>query len=159
MNSMSHYKYKARCLFCDIIFQELTDNERIIIQNDRFIALAPFASRAPFTVRILPRKHETFFEWNSEFSQLAEILKNILVKISTVLNDPNYVMVLHTGPNIATGKERGFWKTLEKDYHWYIEITPRFRAYTSFEIGSGFQVNMVAPERATKVLKEMDINI
>jgi len=152
MNQMEHFKFKERCLFCDIIFQELNDNERIIYQNDKFVVLSPFASRAPFSVWILPKTHETFFEWNNDYRQLAEAVKEILVRINSVLQDPNFVMVLHTGPNMATGADRGYWQTLEKDYHWYIEITPRFRTFTSFEIGSGFQVNVVSPERATQIL-------
>ncbi len=153
MNAMEHFRYKERCLFCDIIFQELNDNVRVIDQNDHFVALAPFASRVPFAVRILPKKHETFFEWNSEHTQLAELLQRTLVKLHQILDDPHYIMVLHTGPNMATGKRRGYWKTLERDYHWYIEITPRFQAYTNFEIGSGFYVNVISPERAAKILQ------
>ncbi len=153
MNQMEHYKFKARCLFCDIIFQELNDDERLIYQNDKFIVMSPFASRAPFSVRILPKAHEPFFEWNSDYNHLAAAIKDILGKIHATLNDPNFVMVLHTGPNMATGADRGYWKTLEKDFHWHIEIMPRFRTHTSFEIGSGFQVNVVSPEKATKILK------
>lgn len=154
LNAMEYYLYKERCVFCDVIYQELTDNERIIIQNDKYIAFAPFSSRAPFEVWILPKQHETFFEWNVEHGQLAAVIKEILQKISTTLNDPNFVMVLHSGPNISAGKLRGYWRTLEKDYHWHIEITPRFRGYTSFEVGSGFQINPVPPEHAAKILRE-----
>ncbi|MFQ5822729.1 MAG: DUF4931 domain-containing protein [bacterium] len=158
MNAMDYFHYKERCIFCDVINQELTDVERIIIQNDKYLVFAPFASRAPFEVWILPKKHETFFEWNADYSPLASALKDILLKISTTLNDPNYVMVLHSGPNISAGKLRGYWKTLERDYHWHIEITPRFRGYTSFDVGSGFQINLVPPERAAEILRDETIN-
>ncbi|RMD87421.1 MAG: galactose-1-phosphate uridylyltransferase [Calditrichaeota bacterium] len=154
MNALEHYQYKERCIFCDVIHQESLDGERVILQNDRFMAFAPFASRAPFEVWILPKNHETFFEWTTELSSLAPILKQVLGKIHRVLRDPHYVMVLHSGPNMNAGKLRGYWKTLEKDYHWHIEITPRFRGYTSFEIGSGFQINTVPPEEAAKILRE-----
>lgn len=153
MNAREHYRYKERCLFCDIINQELSDDERVIQQNDKFVALAPFASRSPFEVWIFPIQHETFFEWNGEHTQLAAILKDILQKIHVTLNNPNYVTVLHSGPNISTGKLRGYWKTLERDFHWHIEITPRFRGLSSFDVGSGFHVNLVSPESATKILK------
>jgi len=153
LNSLEHYKNKERCLFCDIIFQEQTDDERVVYESENFIVLSPFASRAPFSVWILPKKHETFFEWNSQLLELAETIGIVLRRIATVLNDPNYIMVFHTGPNTAAGTMRGYWQTVEKDYHWYIEVTPRFREYTSFEIGSGFQVNVVSPENATQILK------
>ncbi len=152
INAREHYLYKERCIFCDIANQELSDNERIVFENEFFVALSPFASRAPFEIWILPKAHETFFEWNNQFGQLAEILHEILRKIHITLQDPNYVLVLHSGPNIAAGKQRGYWKTLEKDYHWHFEITPRFRGYTGFDVGSGFHINVVTPERATKLL-------
>ncbi len=158
VNAMEHYKHKERCLFCDIVFQEENDDERVILANEHFVALAPFAARAPFSVWVMPREHETFFEWNDQYGALAQILQSVLVKIKTTLNDPNFVMVLHTGPNLSTGQHRGYWKTLEKDYHWYFEITPRFRTYTSFEVGSGFHVNVVSPERATRILKTEKID-
>ncbi|TDI80945.1 MAG: galactose-1-phosphate uridylyltransferase [Caldithrix sp.] len=158
MNTREHYQYKERCLFCDIINQELEDDERIILQNDKFVALTPFASRAPFEISILPKQHETFFEWNNEYSQLAFILKEVLRKLSSTLNDPNFVMVLHSGPNVAAGKQRGYWKTIERDYHWHIDITPQFRGFTSFEIGSGFQINVISPETAARILREEKYN-
>ncbi len=154
VNAMEHYLYKERCLFCDIVFQEMNDGARIVMQNEKFLALAPFASRAPFSTWIMPKKHETFFERNTELSQLADILQNVLRKIKLLLHDPDYIMVLHTGPNVASGTIRGYWKTLERDYHWYIEITPRFRAFASFDVGSGFQVNAVSPERAAQILRD-----
>ena len=158
MNAMEHYQYKERCLFCDIINQELADQERVIQENDHFLALAPFASRSPFEVWIFPRHHETFFEWNSEHRQLALMLKDVLSRIAVVLKRPHFVLVVHSGPNVATGKLRGYWKTLERDFHWHIEITPRLRGFTSFDIGSGFNVNVVSPESATRILRQANIN-
>ena len=154
MSAMDHYRYKERCLFCDIMYQELSDDERVVAANEKFVVISPFASRAPFEVWLLPRQHETFFEFNNEHAALATILKDILLRINTTLNNPNYVMVLHSGPNVATGKLRGYWRTLERDYHWHIEITPRFRGFTSFDIGSGFPINAISPEHATKILKK-----
>ena len=67
VNAMEHYRYKERCLFCDMISQEIIDNQRVILKNDKFIAFAPFASRAPFAVRIMPLDHQPFFEGTNEF--------------------------------------------------------------------------------------------
>ncbi|MFQ5636605.1 MAG: galactose-1-phosphate uridylyltransferase [bacterium] len=158
LNAMEHYQYKERCLFCDIIHQERAAAERVIVENDRFLATAPFASRSPFEVWIYPKEHETFFEWNGEHTQLAEILKSVLKKMHIVLNNPNFIMVLLSGPNIGTGKLRGYWKTLERDFHWHIEIMPRFRGSASFDVGSGFHVNVVSPESAANILKNTDID-
>ncbi|MFQ5707597.1 MAG: DUF4931 domain-containing protein [bacterium] len=153
MNAMEYFQYKERCVFCDVINQELSDSERVVMETEKYLAFAPFASRTPFETWILPKDHETFFEWNVENRPLAEILREILRRLTKKLANPNYIMVLHSGPNIAAGKLRGYWKTLERDYHWHIKIAPKFRGYKSFEIGSGFQVNMVPPEVAAKTLR------
>jgi UDPglucose--hexose-1-phosphate uridylyltransferase len=41
--SLSYYKYKDRCIFCDIIRQETQQKVRLVCENDQFVTLAPFA--------------------------------------------------------------------------------------------------------------------
>jgi UDPglucose--hexose-1-phosphate uridylyltransferase len=154
INAREYYQYKERCVFCDVVRQELDDQARIVVENTHFVALAPFASRAPFETWILPKEHEPFFELNNQLLSLADVLRGVLGRIRTVLNDPHYILVFHSGPNLKAGKLRGYWKTLERDFHWHIEITPRFREFTSFEVGSGFPINKVPPEKASALLRE-----
>lgn len=150
-----YYSYKERCLYCDIIRQELTDNERIVVEDGKFVALTPFASSRPFEVWVMPQQHETFFEKSTDLRPLARLIKNILTRIRKLLNEPDYIMAIHSGPNINAGRRRGYWQSLEKDYHWHIEIMPRLRTYSSFEASSGFPINSVPPERAAALLKEI----
>jgi UDPglucose--hexose-1-phosphate uridylyltransferase len=153
LNAQQFFAIKDRCIFCDVIRQEVDDAQRVIAENEVFFAFCPFAARAPFEAWILPKQHETFFEWNSELPALARLLRLVLVKIRECLGDPNYVLEIHTGPNLTAGRQRGYWKTVERDFHWHIEITPRLRGYSSFEIGFGFQVNWVPPERSAELLR------
>lgn len=155
ISAREYYQYKERCIFCDVVYQELDDQERVAFENDHFVAITPFASRAPFEVWILPKQHETFFELSQNLASLAEILRRALTAVRALLNDPHYILVVHSGPNIRAGQLRGYWKTLERDYHWHIEFTPRLRGYTSFEVGSGFPINMVPPEQASELLREI----
>lgn len=153
MNAEAHHAIKERCLFCDIIHQEQEMNQRIVLENESFIVLSPFAPQAAFHLMILPKRHETFFEWNSETHSLAEIFHTLWNRISSVLGDIRYVMAIHSGPNMSAGKHKNYWRTLEKDYHWHIEITPRLTSFSSFDAGSGFEINPVSPELATNLLK------
>jgi UDPglucose--hexose-1-phosphate uridylyltransferase len=57
-----YFNYKDRCVFCDIIRQELQQKHRIIIENKFFVSIAPFASRFPFETWILPKTHYSSFE-------------------------------------------------------------------------------------------------
>jgi len=153
VNSREYYRYKERCVFCDIIRQEMMTEDRIIVKDGSYLAFAPFASRRPLEVWIAPQRHQTFFEQETEIRGLANILKAVLSKMFKLLNNPAYTMVLHSGPNIKAGRRRGYWQTLEKDYHWHLEITPRLRSYTSFEVSAGFPVNSVDPNRAAELLR------
>lgn len=156
VHSMEYFHYKERCVFCDIIRQEMMTKERIVLEDGYFVAYAPFASRRPFELWIGPRKHETFFEQNSEIKTLAKILKILFIKLFRLLSNPDYIMVIHSGPNLMAGRRRGYWQSLEKDYHWHIEITPDLHSDTSLEVSSGFPVNSVPPEKAAILLRTVN---
>lgn len=153
LNAQQFFAMKERCLICDVIRQESGDAQRIVGENESFIALCPFASHTPFETWILPKRHETFFEWNNELPELARLMRTVLVRLHELLGEHNYVLEVHSGPNLNAGKQRGYWKTVEKDFHWHIEITPRLRGYASYESGLGFHVNWVPPERAAEMLR------
>ena len=53
-----YFKAKERCVFCDIISQELQQNQRVIEVRGDFVALCPYAPRVPYETWILPRTHE-----------------------------------------------------------------------------------------------------
>lgn len=143
-----YYKYKERCIFCDIIHQETADKKRVISENDDFIAIAPFAPRSPFETMILPKRHESSFSPRGNFGLLARILQQTLKQIDKVLDLPPYNMMLHTSP----------FKNEENDYyHWHIEIIPKLTKIAGFEWGSGFFINPTAPEEAAKFLREAEI--
>ncbi|MCD6165526.1 galactose-1-phosphate uridylyltransferase, partial [bacterium] len=141
-------------IFCDVVRQELEQKERIVAEDGNFLAFTPFASRRPFEVWMLPEKHETFFEQNSNQGALASMLITVMGKIRQMLKNPDYIITLHSGPNINVSRRRGYWKTLKSDFHWHLEVVPLLRSYTSFELGSGFPINSVPPEIAARVLRE-----
>ena len=64
--AIDYYKYKERCVFCDMIRQELRDESRIIDQNEHVVAFHPFAPRFPYEAWIVPRQHESFFSDNPD---------------------------------------------------------------------------------------------
>src|SRR2546422_922736 len=95
-----YFDYRGRCVYCDILSQEISDGRRLVTQNAEFIALAPFASRFPFEVLVLPRRHDAFF-WTlakHQVEALAEILQDVLRRYRLALRDPPYNYVIHTAP-------------------------------------------------------------
>jgi len=160
VGAKEHYDYKRRCVFCDIIRQETRwTPERIVAENDGFIALSPFAARFPFEMWVLPKRHACDFTYieGDEFWQLAHILKLVLTKLSIALDDPPYNYILHTAP--FRRPKPGYWGTIEMDFHWHIEIIPRLVKAAGFEWGSGFYINPTPPEVAAEVLRETKVSI
>lgn len=143
------FDLKERCIFCDIINQELDFRERVIYENTKYVAIAPFAPRAPFETWILPKRHESNFQPpNRDFSSLAEILQVILKQIDKILEVPPYNFVIHTSP---------FQDEINEYYHWHIEILPKLTKIAGFEWGSGFFINPTPPEEAARFMKEAKI--
>jgi UDPglucose--hexose-1-phosphate uridylyltransferase len=152
-----YYDYHERCVFCDLIKQELSSKERVILDIDGFIALAPFAARFPFETWILPKKHSCDFTSldTHDRAELAKLMKIILSKLKKGLNDPPFNYVLHTAP--FRKQKAGYWKTIDNDYHWHIEIMPRLTRVAGFEWGTGFYICPLPPEDAAKFLREVEL--
>jgi len=152
-----YFEYHERCIFCDLIKQELEMEKRIILDVDGFVAISPFASRFPFEVWILPKRHSAdFVKIKSEDRKyLASIIKRVLQKLKIGLDDPPYNYVFHSAP--FRRQKPGYWKTIDDDFHWHIEIMPRLTRVAGFEWGSGFYICPVTPEEATKFLKGVKV--
>ena len=144
-----YFEYKERCIFCDIVRQEISDRDRVIKDYDAFIAYEPFASRFPFETTIIPKSHQSsFLEMSdSEFTSLAVCLKDILLRLKMALNNPPFNYIIHTRP---VSKEH------HEYYHWHIEIIPRLTRTAGFEWGTGFYINPTEPEEAASFLRGID---
>lgn len=145
-----YFDYKERCIYCDIIKQEINQHVRVIAQSDQFLAIAPFASRFPFESWILPRSHGPSFEnlKDREAMALGAILKETLQRQALALNNPPYNFMIHSAP-----VENGY----ESEYHWHIEIMPKLTKVAGFEWGTGFYINPTAPEDAASFLREIKL--
>jgi UDPglucose--hexose-1-phosphate uridylyltransferase len=141
------YEFHDRCVYCDIIDQELSVNERLVMETDRFLAVAPYASRFPFETWILPKRHCPRFELATaeELTDLGFLLKRVLRRIETALENPPYNMMLHN---------LGFNMPDYDHYHWHMEVIPRVTRVAGFEWGTGFYINPVPPEDAASFLRK-----
>ena len=152
-----YFDYKERCIFCDLIKQELDTAKRIVVDMPNFVAFTPFASRFPFEIWILPKEHSCDFANLTKPSRLdlAKILKLTLQKLGKALNDPPYSYILHSAPFRVA--KAGYWRTIEQDFHWHIEIMPRLTRVAGFEWGTGFYINPTPPEEAANYLREVEL--
>lgn len=150
-----YYGYKERCIFCDIMHEEISRGSRIVLETAHMIAFCPFAPRFPFEVWLMPKRHNCAFQESSkeELDDLSNIMREILRKFKALFGDLPYNYVLHTAPNRIP--RRNHWHTLGDDYHWHIEFMPRLQRTGGFEWGSGFYILQTSPEDAAKFLREV----
>lgn len=146
----NYYIFKERCVFCDLIQQEMDDTSRVVAENEHFITLAPYAPRFPFETWILPKQHESAFENSSSrmFEDLAKALKTLLMKADRVLDNPPYNLVIHSSPVQDPTNDH---------YHWHIEFMPKLTKTAGFEWGTGFYINPTPPEEAARFLREAEV--
>ena len=151
-----YFEDKERCLLCDLIAQEREAGERIVLESAHIIALCPFASRFPFELMFLPKRHHCDFGAMTpeEIADLAAVMQQVLSRLKAVLNDPPYNYVLHTAPFRRHRTKATYWKTIQDDYHWHIELIPRLTKMAGFEWGSGFYINPTPPEEAARYLRQ-----
>ena len=141
-----YYDFRERCVYCDIVLQELASGSRLVIESPDFVSICPFAARFPFETWIVPRKHNSHFEriQEKEIQALAAILQSTFQKMDQVLEMPAYNMIFHTAP---------VQDEAIAHYHWHIEIIPKLTRVAGFEWGSGFYINPTPPEESAKYLR------
>lgn len=145
--SESYFRYKDRCIFCDIIRQEIQQDVRVVCQNEAFISIAPFAPRTPFEMWVLPKRHSSGFctQTNEDLLLLAQVFSESLRRLDACIPRVPYNFVLHTQP-LRSGRLDHF--------HWHFEIVPKLTSIAGFEWGSGFYINPLPPEEAANYLRD-----
>lgn len=148
-----HWHEHRRVLFEDIIATEQVDGRRIVADNDSAIAFVPYFARYAYETYIAPKQaHQSIADLsNSELTDLAELLKLVLVKFDNLwqLSFP-YVLVLHQAP--TDGR-------LANGFHFHIEIHPPLRTPNLLkylagpEIGGGSFLSDTSPEQTAAELR------
>ena len=142
-----YFEFRERCVFCDMLHQELQEGERMVAENRSFVAYCPFVSSFPFEVWILPKEHFSDVTQISpdDLTEFGKILIEVLQRLRRSLANPPYIFVIHTSPIDRRDRE---------DYHWHLELIPKLTKVAGFEWGTGFYINPTPPELAAKVLRE-----
>lgn len=158
-SAREYFQQKERCVFCDIVRQEERQGTRMVDSQDDYVAFCPYASRVPYEMWILARKHNHLFESprpNANRLSLAALVGRTLRRLGKICQA--YHLVLHTAPNTlqTKGELSDYWKTIADDFHWHIEILPivevRSKSYSIKEV----YFNAMLPEQAAERLRQLD---
>lgn len=143
-----YFDRTGECLYCVDLREELADGRRILAKNDQYVALLPYASHVPFETWIVPHVRQASFATvdPSLLRPLAEMLRAILLKLHTALDNPSFNLTIDS---VSRGDE-------SKEYFmWHLRILPRLTTPAGFELGSGMSINTVLPEDAKNFLSEV----
>ena len=149
-SSRRHFEQKERCIWCDIVANEVREKERVVVETDGAVALSPWAARSPFETLIFPRPHRSAFEsaTGQELAAVADALRLLLRKIDVALERPAFNLYLHTMPLRERSND---W------YHWHLELKPVLTLQAGFEWASGCHINPTPPEEAASFLRQTEV--
>jgi len=136
------------CVFCQTLDDERRAVARIVFENDAFVVFAPYAARTPFETWIMPRRHAASFgdlDLSREKPAFAQALQLTLKALYDGLNDPPFNYYIHSAPLNAS---------VERDYHWHLELIPKLSTAAGFELGTGMWINVVKPEDSAAFLRD-----
>jgi len=154
-NARTHHHRTGRCVWCDLIGEEIADGRRIVAVTDDWIAVVPFFARWPYEVHLMPRRHVGWLHElsDAEVAGMARILRTQLLKYDALFDGSlPYIMAVHQRPTDG-GDHAG--------YHLHVEFYPPNRTATRLkflagsEAGAGAFINDTYAEETAARLREL----
>ena len=145
-SSQKFHARRGKCVFCELIREDLQDRSRVVVESQNFLAICPFAPRFAYEIWVLPKFHDSRYDAIdlAQLEELAGVMLTTIGKLDLVLNEPAFNYYLHTSPLRSENLPH---------YHWHFEILPRIARQAGFEWGSGCFINAVLPEKAAADLR------
>jgi len=146
--AVDYYADTGRCVYCDVLAEEMEKRERVVAETEQFIVIHPYASRASYESWIIPKGHCSSFGLCPEEhrAELAMVLKDSLLCLYRGLDNPAFNLMVNT--TITEDEQNPY-------YHWHIRIVPRLSMIAGFEMGSGIYINTALPEETAKQVKQI----
>ncbi len=144
-----YFKKTSQKIHQMLVDWEMAQGERIVYQNEYFVALCPYVSIAPYEIKIFPKQQNSNFGdmSDAEIPSLANIMNVVLKKIHKALDNADYTFFIHTAPFKKEDSE-------DHDYYlWHLEIVPRLSIDAGLELGTNVLINSVDPDEAAALLR------
>lgn len=144
---------KGRCLFCDMLENEIKEDKRIIFKNEHFTVFLPFYSEYPYGVYIMANSHKQYITDFSEEERiaLAQTIKDTVGTLDSLFDYAfPYMMCMYNAP-VNSGDY--------PDFHFHIEFFPPMRSAdkqkfnASSETGAWAHCNPTCPEEKAEELR------
>ena len=152
--SYDYYKQNNKRVYDVILEWEMAQKTRIVYENSDFVVFCPFVSKYPYELRIFPKISHAHFEQMPENkdSVFADALYTGIQKIRRALGKPAFNFFIHTAPLASDINVK-----MHEFYTWHVEIIPHVKIDAGFEIGTGVEINVIDPDEAAAILKNVKI--
>ncbi len=138
---LGYRKATGRCVGCDVMKRE-RKTDRLIYEDAFVTAFAPYASRHPYEVVVMPRRHlhslTTFSP--DEYLAMAQILKQVMVKIARL------------GLPYAYSIDEAISC---QDEHICLKISPQISIWSHEDGLEGIFINPISPEAAASYFRQL----
>ncbi len=140
-----YYLENNRCLYMDLIKEEIENKDRVIHNGENFLVIVPYATRYSGEVRILFKKKIRFESINDEcIKELAFILDKLFDKLEMKRGISPFNLYIHNYPKNIDSMEY---------FNVHIHIIPRQFNFGGFELSTGMYVTSLSPEEFAKSLR------
>ncbi|MEZ5266734.1 MAG: galactose-1-phosphate uridylyltransferase [Acidimicrobiales bacterium] len=145
-NFAAHADEQGRGLLQAVLEEELQLAERVVVQDDRVVAISPYWSGSPYELLLIPRRPATHLDRAapSDLAAVGRMLRDVLSRLRALLGDIAYNLVFHTAPHRR-----------DAEFCWHVHVLPKTATAAGFEQGTGVRINVVPPERATQQLRDI----
>lgn len=128
-------------LLGDLLQEEVRLRDRLVAVGEEAVAIAPFASRAPYQLMLVPRTPQMSFADAGD--GVAVLLHDVLGRLARRFGaPPPLTLWVRTAPQ---GSEH---------FCWHVDLLPRLTPLAGLELGTGLHLNVVAPETAAAELRD-----
>ena len=139
-------RFEGGCILCATVEAEMMDGTRVVLADDRVVAVAPFWAGTPYELLVIPRAHEAHLQGSAPADLVAvgRTIRSALAILAERLGDVAYNLIFHTAPHHHGGT-----------YHWHAHIWPKLATTAGFERGTGVLINITPPELAAQELRRV----
>ncbi len=154
-NLLNYYKKNKISLLQDYVKTELLLKERIVLENNHFVALVPFWAIWPYETLIVSKRHfgNIIAMTNEEKTAFAEIIKGITVKYDNLFETSfPYSSGIHQSPTD---------RIAHPEWHFHMHFYPpllRSASVKKFMVGYemlGEPQRDISPEQSAKILRAL----
>lgn len=154
-NQRKYLDENGHCMLCDYTKIELTERERIVLENDSFLVVVPFWAVWPYETLILSKRHlSSIAEFSTrEISDFADVIKRLTIKYDNLFETSfPYSAGMHNAP--TDNSEHPEWHF---HMHFY---PPLLRSATIKKFMVGYEMlgepqRDLAPETSAERLRKL----